>query len=307
MVAELKAGTYFGGFRIVGELGVGGAATVYRATDPVLRRDVALKVARVRGAAPAMRLGVLREARLLSALTHPHVVKVLAAGVDRSSEWMALELLDDFAPSLAIEDKVPDRRMLMHVLRSVGSALDFTHRRGFAHCDVKPQNILLDPHGHIRLADFDMACALRQPRVIADHDPVVGTPSYMAPEQAMRLAVTHRADLYSLAVVAYRGLCGRLPFEGAFAIDRMLAHASAPMPEGPLRQRGVPEAAIDALRVGLAKSPWNRWPNAHRFVAALGSALGISPSVVPERPEPAPAWHSRLADRARRLIGYASP
>ncbi len=214
-----------GKYEIIEELGQGGFATVYRARDPTLGRDVALKVLDpflMRD--PVLVERFRREARAAARLRHPNIVTLYEIGQEEGALFIAMELLPGPSLKEIIAEEAPlpvDRAVAL--LRPLAEALDYAHAQGTIHRDIKPSNVILDDWGRPRLTDFGLVKAAEESQSVAltmtlsQSGMTLGTPTYMSPEQAdpKRAApVDSRADLYSLAVVAYEMLTGQVPFRG---------------------------------------------------------------------------------------------
>jgi len=165
--------------------------------------------------------------------------------------------------------RLPQARSF-EILRGVASALDYAHAAGVIHRDVKPQNILIDEHEHVYLADFGIAKMVEGAPGLTQTGMITGTPQYMAPEQALGSALDHRADIYSLGVVAYECLTGRVPFTADTPLAVLMKHARDPFPLPPVSE--VSEPLADVLLKALAKAPADRWPTARAFVDGLQHA-----------------------------------
>lgn len=289
----LEPGSTLGPFRIVRLLGRGGMASVFEAHEGALDRKVALKVlhmALLEGPAFADRFR--REARVVAQLEHPHIVPIYGYGIDNETPWMSMRLL----PGGSLHDHLtgvpmPVARALV-VLRQVAAALDFAHRRGVIHRDVKPQNILLDEDGTPYLADFGIARMVESTTALTASGAVLGTPTYMAPEQGSGVTVDHRCDVYSLGVIAYQMLVGEVPFRADTPVAVLLKHIQEPVPVP--RLPDLPQAAVDALLKCMAKRREDRWGSAAEFVRALEAGAGRHltqpgpPAPPPPPPSPAP-------------------
>lgn len=216
--------TVAGRFRLVGELGAGGIAVVFRAEDVELSRDVAVKILQETGHGRAeLRARFEREAKVLAALSHPNIVSLVDYGVEDGRAFLVMELLRGRTLGELLDEVdivTPDRAL--HILRQVCRALAYAHGEGLLHRDLKPDNIFLqalpDTPDHVRLLDFGFAKFVSQGRdggpALTQAGTVFGTPRYMAPEQLTGSSVDARVDLYSVAVILYEMLCGRRPFEG---------------------------------------------------------------------------------------------
>jgi serine/threonine-protein kinase len=198
----------------------------------------------------------------------------------------------------------PHSRILQ--VRQVASALDYAHAAGVIHRDVKPQNILIDEQEHVYLADFGIAKMVEGAPGLTQTGMITGTPQYMAPEQALGSKLDHRADIYSLGVVAYECLTGRVPFTADTPLAVLLKHVRDPIPLPP--STDVPEHQSQVLLKALAKTPADRWPTAKAFVDALQQAEApatlrqatlAATAVVSRTPPPLPALaRARTAPQA---------
>ncbi len=253
-------------------IGRGGMGEVWRATDTVLGRQVAIKMidlSRVPDEAGAIRFE--REARATAGLSHPHVVTVHDTGVEGDTAYLVMELLP--GPSLA--ERLADGPLpvedVVDIGRQVASALEAAHARGLVHRDIKPANLVRAADGRIRVVDFgitQLAEAAGQQALTATHT-VMGTAEYLAPEQAMGGRVDGRADLYALGCVLFALLTGRPPFSGPTAVATMMQHTNDAVPDVRTLRPDTP-AWLAALVTGLlAKSPQDRPAGAGAVVEAL--------------------------------------
>jgi serine/threonine-protein kinase len=283
---ELRPGASFGPYRILDLLGSGGMASVYRAHEESLDRDVALKVVRaslVHDAAFAERFR--REALLVARLEHPHIVPIHAFGIEEGTPWMAMRLITGGTLASLLRERRPSIEETVRLIGDIAQALDYAHGKGIIHRDVKPQNMLLDDTGRIYLSDFGIARMLEAPTQLTATGTIQGTPAYMAPEQATGQSLDPRCDIYALGVVAYEALTGRVPFTGPTPMSVLLKHVSDPMPLPAASEVAGPLVA--ALHKALAKRPRERWPTAAAFAAALQEAMGAG-GTAPARPVPTP-------------------
>lgn len=248
---ELAAGAQLGGYRIVDRLGAGGYATVYRAEQVQLGREVALKVLRAADetATPDAVAAFLREARAAAALADARLVQVFDLGEADGRRFLSMELLrgGSLADAMRRDGPVP-WRALLPILRDVAGALQVAHRAGLVHRDVKPANILLTEQRRAKLADLGLI------RAAGGAGDRVGTAAYMAPEQLTDAPVDGRADVYALGCTAYHALTGAPPFQGT--VKEIVRQKRSADPE-PLPSRfGVP-ATLERLLVErmMARDP----------------------------------------------------
>jgi serine/threonine protein kinase len=270
---RIEAGSTFAGYTVVKQLGRGGMATVYLVREPGIDRLVALKVLPeqlVDGAHFAARFE--QEARVIGCLDHPNIIPLYRYGITDDVPWMALRYVDggDFAVRLASHPlPLPEG---LSLLRGVAAALDYAHRKGVIHRDLKPQNILLTDDGAAYLADFGVAKLLEGTiRLKTATGSVMGTPTYMAPEQAKGAQLGPFTDVYALAVICFQWLTGSLPFDADTPYAVLMKHVMEPVPPGPLGLLAPNVAAV--LERGLAKEPAERFLAASTLIAQLEHAL----------------------------------
>ncbi len=277
----------FGRYELLGILGGGGFATVYRALDPALGREVALKALLPHLAADqVIRQRFLGEARAIAGLHHPNIVTVYDVGEADGRPFFAMELIagDTLAAALTASGRFEPARAV-EVLSSLCGAVDALHAAGLVHRDIKPANVMIEPGGYVVLMDFGIARSQGGSSYTQAGDSI-GTPRYMAPEQVRGVEVGPAADVYALGVLAYELLSGKPPFVGDTA---SVLHAQVYEPPPPLRDArpGLPEGVYTAIDAALAKSPAGRPASPGAFAGLLQAALGsITPtSVMPARPQ----------------------
>ncbi|HXL53869.1 MAG TPA: serine/threonine-protein kinase, partial [Gemmatimonadales bacterium] len=261
-----------GEYEILAELGRGGMATVFLAHDLALDRKVAIKVL-----APALLLmgeGMVerfkREARTAAALSHPHIIPIYAVKESEHVLYFVMKYVQGRALDTVIRDvgtlPIP---MAQTILAQVGDALGYAHRHGVIHRDIKSSNIMLDEDGWAVVTDFGIAKVV-QAAGLTMTGVTVGTPTYMSPEQCETREVTGASDQYSLGVVAYEMLTGRLPFKSDSTMAVMYAHFNErPRPVAELRPDCPPNLGAGVMRM-LEKDPARRWPGMDDVVAVCG-------------------------------------
>ncbi len=291
MTSPLTIGKY----EISQELSRGGFAVVYQARDPELDRMVALKVLHPHWSSdPGVTTRFLREARLAARLRHPYIVTVYEAGEADGHYYLAMAYLPGrtlrdllaTAGSLPLEHALP-------ILKQIAAALDYAHGQDVIHRDVKPANIMVEETGEgvqATLTDFGLVKALAEGTVLTSLGTVVGSPEYMAPEQAdpnRAAEVGPAADRYALGIVAYEMLTGRVPFPGNTP-GTLYAHEHKPVPPPRELRPDLPEVVETVLLKMLAKYPENRYLSAAAFVADLQQAC----------PAEVRRWQPRLTSTA---------
>jgi serine/threonine protein kinase len=275
----ISTGTVLGRYRLLEKAGVGGMSEVWKAEDETLKRTVAVKVILGPVAADSsFRERFLREARLVAGLEHPHVLPVFdygSATIDGAElSYLVMPLVAGGSLKGHVTGPVPPA-LAVTWLSAIASALDHAHAKGILHRDVKPGNVLMDSQGRLLLADFGLARSAEISSGLTATGAVLGTPLYMAPEQATGSVLDGRADQYALAVIAFELLAGRVPFSAQSPLAVLHQHVSAPPPPLSSVLPGTSPAVDAVLARGLAKTPSDRFGSCGAFVAALGAALAV--------------------------------
>ncbi len=276
---KLEQGAGLGAYTILERIGRGGMASVYRAYHPALDRYVAIKVLPELFADDPSYVERFRlEARSVARLKHPNILEVFDFGSVDATTYLVLELVE--GGTLADRLGLPMRlRDAVGILEKVAGALDHAHAHGVLHRDIKPSNILIRRDGTPVLADFGLAKMAGSLRRLTGSGTVMGTPEYMSPEQAADEPLGPRSDLYSLGVVAYEMLTGRVPFGADTPAAILLSHVTKAMP-ATRELRGELEAHVEGvLRRALAKRPEERYGTAAELVAALRPAAWADDAV----------------------------
>lgn len=272
-------GQSFNGYRITEYIARGGMGVVYKGIQDSLNRPVAIKILYPHlSADESFRERFAREARAAAQLSHPGIVRVIDFGRFNESHYMVLDYIDgeslrDYLSRLHGEGLVLRTDRLIRILQEVAAALGYAHEQGFVHRDVKPGNILLTKDGRALLTDFGVVKSIHMSQ-LTNAGAVIGTPEYVAPEQSMdAAAIGPAADQYSLGIVAYEMLTGRVPFQGQTPTAMLRMHMSEPPPP-PTRFAGwIPPAAEAVVLQALAKQPEDRHPGVVAFVNRLAEAL----------------------------------
>jgi beta-lactam-binding protein with PASTA domain/predicted Ser/Thr protein kinase len=265
-------------YKISAHLGSGGMAEVYCAKDLQLGRNVALKILHERFATDEEFVERFkREASSAAGLAHQHVVAVYDRGEWEGTSYIAMEFVSGRTlKQLVVEEGPLDPQRAVDLTVQVLRAARFAHRRGIIHRDFKPQNVIVDDDGRAKVTDFGIARAGASD--MTQTGSILGTAQYLSPEQAQGHAVGARSDLYSIGIILYELLTGRVPFEAESAVTIALKQVSeAPVPPSELNPRVTPELEAVVLRA-LAKEPRDRFADADEFIAALDAAASRIPS-----------------------------
>ena len=300
---------WFGPYRVVKQLGAGAMGAVFKVWHPALNRHEALKLLLPELAAqqPKAVERFLREAATAGGLDHDNIVPIYAvSGQHDPLHYFTMQCVegDSLAGLLRRAGCLPLQDSIA-ILLQVASALDYAHARGVIHRDVKPANILVarDHSGRqiAKVSDFGIARCLSLPAhtTLTVAGSILGTPVYMAPEQAgLGGPVDYRADIYSLGIVAYEMLCGRPPFVASSddsLLNVLIAHATQPVPSPVLFNPRIPGVAVDAILRALSKRPDERFQSCEEFVRALSGARAAPWAGVVPHPMPGPLPTSSLA------------
>ncbi len=277
-----------GRFQLRELLGNGGFGQVYLAFDPRLDRDVALKLLRQANPGERVMQRFFREARAAGRLDHPNIVAVHDAGRDDEQCWIAYEYIKGPVLSKAREQRRIDLTAAIRIARDLADALDYAHRRGVFHRDVKPDNVVIDERGRPRLIDFGLA---RRDEIDSDltrDGAVLGTPAYMAPEQANGQShlADERSDIFSLGVLFHELLYGRRPADPKGTSQSEPAERSDSSANVPPLAPRIPEEVDQICHKAMAHDPGERYADAQALVSDLDRWL--------QRPA-APPRRSRLA------------
>ncbi len=265
------------GYTVERAIGQGGFAAVYLVRDLTLKRPLAVKVL-----SPDLLLSATaqerfrREAETVAQLSHPHIVPLHFIGNAGDIFYLAMEYVDgeSLADRLEREGRIGVEDAT-RILREVASALDLAHRRGVVHRDIKPHNVLLErDSGRALVTDFGIARTAENSSLTAS-GMVVGTPTYMSPEQVVGDKVDHRADLYALGIVGYEMLAGRAPFSGSTPTEVLMKRVATPAEPVERERPEAPPALAQVINRCLQQNPDQRFATAGEIVRALG---GITPT-----------------------------
>jgi len=297
-----EIGQVLGGrYRLIELLGSGGMATIYRATDTGLDRDVALKLLRPEYLRdPDFSARFRQEAQAAASLSHPNIVTVYDYGEDPSGPYIVMELVDgqDLATILRRSGPLPPRQAA-RIGAGVARALAAAHARGLIHRDVKPGNVLIGTDGRVKVVDFGIARAIAEAQVTLPGT-TLGSVHYFSPEQARGEPATTSSDIYSLGIVLYEMLTGVRPWEGDSAASVALARLTGPIPDPLAVRPSVPADLAAITRRALALDPADRWPSAAVMADALEATLSqgagagaVGAAAAGARGDGRPGWRDR--------------
>lgn len=286
----LAAGDRLGAYEVLAPLGAGGMGEVYRARDPKLGREVAIKVLPGGMASdPAARSRFEREAKTVAALSHPNVLAIHDFGSDQGNTYAVMELLEgESLDHLLARERIAWRKAI-EIAAAVADGLAAGHAKGIVHRDVMPANVFVTADGLVKILDFGLAkqsplagFAEAETLALPDEPPrhtltrpgtVMGTVGYMAPEQVMGTSADSRSDVFSLGCVLYEMLVGERAFRGATAVEVLAAILRDPIPELSPAAGAIPGTIAAVLRRCLEKKPDERFQSARDLAFALRESV----------------------------------
>jgi serine/threonine protein kinase len=284
-LAGQLVGQQVGRYQIIGELGRGAMGIVYKAQDPAIGRTIAIKSIRLKDLTDdaerdRLRERLFREAQSAGILSHPGIVTIYDIAEENGLAYIFMEFVN--GPPLEkmlLAAQTPDKDTLLSIFRQTAAALDYAHRKGIVHRDIKPANIMIHEDGTAKVTDFGVAKIVSQQMTLSGT--MMGTPSYMSPEQVQGLAITGRADQFSLAVVVYEALTGEKPFAAEY-LPTLLYKIVRDEPMPPQRLNPTLGPAVESvLRKAMAKTDTGRYATCSEFVAALSNAFAAVPGWTP--------------------------
>ncbi len=269
----------FGRYEIKTEVGRGGMATVYRAYDPRFERDVAIKILPPAFQHDAQfRVRFEREAKTIALLEHPAIVPVYDFGEEGEQPYIVMRYMSGGSLSLRLKEGLLTMEETLQIISRLAPSLDAAHARGIIHRDIKPGNILFDQYGNAFLSDFGIARLTEHAGTTITGDSIVGTPAYMSPEQVhAEKELDGRSDIYSLGIILFQMLTGRLPYHSDTPTSTMMMHVLDPIPSVLEINPDLPQGCEEVIINSLAKKPEDRFSTANEMALALEAALKGEP------------------------------
>lgn len=275
-MAESMVGKTIGRYQVVELLGRGGMAEVYKAYQKSLDRYVAIKLMHTFLADDTDFFERFnREAKNVAALSHPNIIQIHDFDHEGDTYYMVMEFVDggtlkDRLEQLTVQGQRLPLGEAIRIISDIGSALAFSHRRGMIHRDIKPANVMIDSHGRVKLTDFGIAKILSGAKFTASGS-ILGTPAYMAPEQGLGQPGDARADIYSLGVMLYQLVTGRLPYDADTPVAVILKHVNEQLPLPRTINPELPKGVENIIVKALAKDPAQRYQAVDEMLRDLGN------------------------------------
>ena len=260
-----------GRYEIKAELGRGGMATVYHGYDPRFEREVAVKVlpSELLHSDPQFKLRFEREAKIIAQLEHPSIVPVYDVGDEGGQPYFVMRYMNGGSLSERIKSKVMSIEEAVKILGQIAPGLDEAHSKGIVHRDLKPSNILFDAKGVPYISDFGIAKLSQSQAGSVTGSAIIGTPAYMAPEQASGEGVDGRSDIYALGIILFEMLTGRQPYEADTPMAVAIKHITDPVPHILEANPNLPPDVESIIQLAMAKSKDDRYATAVELVDAL--------------------------------------
>jgi serine/threonine protein kinase len=276
----------FGRYIIKGELGRGGMATVFHAYDPRFERDVAIKVLpREFLHDPQFRVRFEREAKTIALIEHPAIVPVYDFGDEEGQPYIVMRYMSGGSLSERLAQGPLPTHEVINMVNRLAPALDAAHGKGIIHRDLKPANILYDQYGNSFLSDFGIARLQQATSATLTGGAILGTPAYMSPEQVQGgFDIDGRSDIYSLGVILYQILTGKVPYQADTAAKMMMMHILEPVPQITDAKEDIPAAFDDVIKKAMAKEPNERYQTTIDMARAVEQAARGSdmPTIIGE-------------------------
>jgi serine/threonine protein kinase len=298
-VMQLATGQQIGQYRIIGRLGTGGMAEIYRAHQENMGRDVAIKILRAdisAGAEGTERFK--REARTIASLSHPHIIKVFEYDRFHDLFYLVMELMEGGTLADRIQRGPLPLDTINTVLGQIAQALDYIHRNGIVHRDLKPSNILFDRNGYAILTDFGISKRTETLAALTAAGMAMGTLVYMAPEQLHGEPSDKRTDVYALGVVLFEMLTGKLPFDTTTPGEIFQGKMSAAVPSIRKLRPAAPEGAQQVVEKAMAHDPADRYQSATELAVAFDAVFRDAPATRPtSQPVDRPAYAPTMPEQ----------
>ncbi|WBX79614.1 Stk1 family PASTA domain-containing Ser/Thr kinase [Virgibacillus salarius] len=261
-------------YQIKDTIGGGGMANVYLARDIILERDVAIKALRLEYANDEEFIARFdREAHAAASLSHPNIVNIYDVGEEDKLLYMVMEYVDGMTLKEYIQRNGPlDVQEALDIMKQISAAIAHAHANDIVHRDIKPQNILIDTYGQAKVTDFGIAIALSA-TALTQTNSILGSVHYLSPEQARGGMATKKSDIYSIGIVLYELLTGRLPFSGQSAVSIALKHLQNDTPSVRKYNQDVPQSVENIVLKATAKDPFHRYETIYDLEDALEMAL----------------------------------
>jgi serine/threonine protein kinase len=272
----------FSRYEIREVLGQGGMATVYRAYDPLFEREVALKILKQELLAnPHIRERFERETKIIARLEHAAIVAVYDVGHDKDQLFFVMRYMAGGSLSDRIQNKSMSFSEITFIIRRVAAALDYAHEKGVIHRDLKPGNILFDEYNNPYISDFGIA-KISQSSIKLTSSGIIGTPTYMSPEQAQGEDVDGRSDIYSLGVILFEMLSGKTPYEATTPLGMAFKHAAEPVPHILKVNPSLPPGVETVIEKVMTKDREQRYSTGEEFASDFSAMIaGDSDRVTP--------------------------
>jgi eukaryotic-like serine/threonine-protein kinase len=265
-----------GRYKILEMIGGGGMANVYLAHDMILDRDVAVKMLRLDFANDEEFIRRFhREAQSATSLAHPNIVSIYDVGEEDDMYYIVLEYVEGQTLKQYIQQNSPLKvETALGIMGQLTSAISHAHQNHIIHRDIKPQNILIDPTGNVKVTDFGIAMALSATSITQTNS-VLGSVHYLSPEQARGGMANRKSDIYSLGIVMFELLTGRLPFSGESAVSIALKHLQSETPSVRRWNPSIPQSVENIVLKATAKDPFHRYNNVEEMEEDLQTALDL--------------------------------
>lgn len=312
-MSKLLAGRY----ELIEKIGEGGMAVVYKAKDRLLNRYVAIKILRPEFTQDEQFLeSFKRESQAAAGLQHPNIVSIYDVGRTGNINFIVMELVDGHPLSDLIKEKGRlDYKTTIDIAKQMASALSIAHKHQIIHRDVKPHNIMITSDGVAKLTDFGIARAVSNATMVADTSKIIGSVHYFSPEQARGAYVDERSDIYSLGIVMFEMLTGRVPFDGETPVEVALKHINEDVPSPAKLVPGIPPALDKIVLKATDKYQTERYKSVDEMLEALKNVEFVTQMVgdrvfaAESEPKPrrdeslvAPVMSSRREDRDQEMV-----